>query len=104
MSGEIHRYNNKQLKKITEGNTVTLVKAIEDFFLEFVETRKTERTKELYLQILSRIADFDPYATIDQIDVKWLTEFEHFLAVKGKNSTNTISIHLRNIRAVLTTA
>ena len=100
MSGEIQRYNNKQLKKIIEGNTVTSVKAIGDFFIEYIETRKADRTKELYKQTLAKIEEFDPYATIDRIDVKWLTEFEHCQATKNKNSTNTISIHLRNIRAV----
>lgn len=74
-------------------------------FRDFINGKSNKRTKEIYKQTLDRIADFDSEVhkkDFEQIDLRWLTDFETFCArTAGKNARN---IHLRNIRAVFNNA
>lgn len=69
------------------------------FYEEFID-RKTGRTKELYehtYNIIKKIFKKELY--FEDIDYRFLIEFETNCRKRG-NKVNTISIHLRNIRAV----
>lgn len=74
-------------------------------YLQFVERKNTQGTKNVYNHTLSRIRAFD--AQIDEkmftdITLQWLNDFEAFCArTANKNARN---IHLRNIRAVFNSA
>lgn len=74
-------------------------------YLQFVERKNTQGTKNVYNHTLSRIRAFD--AQIDDkmftdITLQWLNDFEAFCArTANKNARN---IHLRNIRAVFNSA
>lgn len=74
-------------------------------YLQFVERKNTQGTKNVYNHTLSRIRAFD--AQIDEkmftdITLQWLNDFEAFCARSAnKNARN---IHLRNIRAVFNSA
>lgn len=73
--------------------------------MSFAE-RHSPRTRDLYLNTLSRIRAFCPEVaalTFEDIDKGWLQEFESFLARTAK-SKNARNIHLRNIRAVFNDA
>lgn len=71
-------------------------------FRKFICEKKKARTKEVYEYTLSRIMAFCPEAeslTFDDINRKWIVDFENFLA-RTSPSQNARNIHLRNIRAV----
>lgn len=82
-----------------------------DLFLSrykaFADTRKAERTRDIYLETLKKITRFDPKAnrlSFDDITKSWLDRFEHYLSSEEHLAQNTIGIHLRNIRAVVNDA
>lgn len=56
-------------------------------------------TANIYRTTYNKILSYDPKATLETIDRKWLERFEAHLRSE-KCSTNYISIQLRNIRAV----
>lgn len=75
-------------------------------FSAYIGILSSKRTKEIYGNTLSRIRSFDKGAdtlTFEEITKDWLTNFNAYLINLG-NATNTISIHLRNIRAVFNDA
>lgn len=93
-----NRYDEQEEPEIQLGQFIT-------HFQQFIDGKTNRGTKDVYQHTLSRIMLFDPDAdkkSFDEIDLKWLTEFETFCAkTSSKNSRN---IHLRNIRAVFNNA
>ena len=77
---------------------------VRDLFLQFIDTCKTEGTKAIYRHTLERLGRFaDPDTlTFEDIDASWLRRFE--AAMGENNKVNTISLHLRNLRAVFNRA
>lgn len=75
------------------------------YFQRFVDCKTVKGTIDTYRHSLARIRAFDPNVdskSFEDIDLKWLTEFEAFCAkTANKNARN---IHLRNIRAVFNNA
>lgn len=70
-------------------------------YLQFVEIKKTPRTKEIYLTTLKRMNEYDSQLndkTFEDIDKRWLKGFDNFLS-KSSPSVNARNIHFRNIRA-----
>lgn len=74
-------------------------------FEKFIERKRNEGTKGVYKHTLDRVRLFDPDVGkkgFEDIDLKWLRDFEAFCArTASKNARN---IHLRNIRAVFNSA
>lgn len=82
-----------------------------DLFLSrynaYADTRKAERTREIYRETARKILRFDTKASrlsFDDITKSWLDGFEAFLTDEEHLATNTVAIHLRNIRAVVNDA
>ena len=74
-------------------------------FQSFIDGKTNKGTKGVYRHTLDRIRLFDPdieKKSFEDIDLKWLTEFETFCAQTA--SKNARNIHLRNIRAVFNNA
>lgn len=74
-------------------------------FQSFADGKINEGTKGVYKHTLDRIRLFDPDVDrklFEDIDLKWLTEFEAFCAKTA--SKNARNVHLRNIRAVFNNA
>ena len=75
------------------------------YFQDFIDSKENKGTKGIYKHTLDRIRLFDPdidKKNFEDIDLKWLTDFENFCArTASKNARN---IHLRNIRAVFNNA
>lgn len=70
-------------------------------FLAFIELKERAATKAIYKFTLSRLSKFYPdirNLKFENITTDFLLRFENFLSWSEK--TNSISIHLRNIRAV----
>lgn len=79
----------------------------EPYYIKVADS-KSESTKSVYLQSLSRLRAYlgdDGLRRLNFTDITtaWLSEFEAFLA-KTAPSANARSIHLRNIRAVFNCA
>ena len=89
------------IKKRKVDNTGTFVKHYE----QFMESKTNRGTRDVYKHTLDRIRAFDKNVDnkmFEDIDLKWLTDFEAFCAKTAcKNARN---IHLRNIRAVFNNA
>lgn len=66
--------------------------------IEMFAATKSGRTVGLYTQTARRVSEFDSNATLDSVDSKWLRDFEKHCARTMR--TNSIAIHMRNIRAV----
>lgn len=74
-------------------------------FQRFINGKENNGTKGIYKHTLDRIRVFDPNIdkkSFEDIDLKWLTDFEAFCAQTA--SKNARNIHLRNIRAVFNNA
>src|SRR5690554_4151930 len=95
VQGRLKYLTDKQLKSILEGGDKT---GFFDTFEEFIKTRKSERTKELYQRTLDIVKNYDPSADFTTIDPHWLSNFETELLKEMR--INTVAIELRNIRAV----
>ena len=82
------------IKKRKVDNTGTFVKHYE----QFMESKTNRGTRGVYKHTLDRIRAFDKNVDnkmFEDIDLKWLTDFEAFCAKTAcKNARN---IHLRNI-------
>lgn len=74
-------------------------------YMKFMESKSNRGTKGVYSHTLDRIRLYDPdidKRSFDEIDLRWLTDFEAFCAKSA--SKNARNIHLRNIRAVFNNA
>lgn len=75
------------------------------YFQNFINGKENKGTKGVYKHTLDKIRSFDPdidKKSFEDIDLKWLTDFEAFCAQTA--SKNARNIHLRNIRAVFNNA
>lgn len=75
------------------------------YFQNFIDGKENKGTKGVYKHTLDKIRSFDPdidKKSFEDIDLKWLTDFEAFCAQTA--SKNARNIHLRNIRAVFNNA
>ena len=78
---------------------------IDVFFDEFIDKCNAENTKEVYRYTLATLKRFKDISSlrIDDINISFLKSFESWL-IKNNIKTNTISIHMRNLRAILNAA
>ena len=67
--------------------------------MKFVATKTKENTIVLYKATKNKILAYDPTCTFETMTRRWLESFNKWLKDTGIK-TNSISIHLRNIRAV----
>lgn len=74
-------------------------------FQTFIDSKTNKGTKGVYKHTLDKMRAYDPdidKKAFEDIDLKWLTDFEAFCAKTA--SKNARNIHLRNIRAVFNNA
>ena len=76
------------------------------YFKRFAESRNKANTRRIYMQTYDKLSLFLDGEAIrfDSITKRWLEGFESYLANERGNSTNTIAIDMRNIRAVVNDA
>jgi len=111
MEGILRALSPAQLKKRIENitpeeelNNNTEELLFNDHALKFIKLNKKDSTKGLYQYTLNTIAKYTDLKTLKfkNIDYNWLEEYEDYLSKTCR--TNTISIHLRNIRAIFKNA
>lgn len=83
------------------GGDAVKEKYLSDFIGDFAYM-KSDGTREIYLRTMKRVEEFDPTATFDTVDRSWLDRFER--KELSELSVNSVSMHLRNIRAVFNRA
>ncbi len=102
-AGKENSTTDKQLKNLIElklfGEELSDEMTFVDYLEKFISTKIREGTIKVYVNTLNKIKAFDESATFNTITKNWLIEFENWMLRSGCK-TNTISIHLRNIRAV----
>ena len=89
------------IEKEQQPQVVTFAK----HFQSFIDGKENNGTKGVYKHTLDKIRSFDTNIDkkrFEDIDLKWLTDFETFCAKTA--SKNARNIHLRNIRAVFNNA
>lgn len=108
IEGKLRNMTATQIKNIVQeqleptGESVTLY----SYFKSFALSRNAERTQQIYLETLRRITEYDSMATtmrLEDVTKKWLDGLEIHYKSLGQ-SDSTISIDLRNIRAVINDA
>lgn len=114
-AGELIGLKSSEIKKLVEarlygeGEELDLKdeRLFVNRFKSFMASRPSEGTRTLYSRTLDRMMDFEGdnlYAMkFDDINVKWLKDFDVFLA-KTSPARNARNIHFRNIRAVFNDA
>ena len=90
-------YIKKKIEAIISGKEEKEV--FMDYLQEFIDKSVKENTKATYTQTRDKINSFDSGCTFETMDIRWLSRFERWLLNAGMK-TNSVSIHLRNIRAV----
>lgn len=81
------------------GEVVTPARRFVDIMAEFRDTHDRKSTRMVYGTTIGIINRYDPGATCETINARWLSEFRTYLARHGY-STNYRGIQERNIRAV----
>lgn len=71
----------------------------------YIAAKTNQRTKEIYQATTSKLRSYCDYESItfEDMNVSWLRAFDAWMAING-NSTNSRSIHLRNIRTIFNAA
>lgn len=88
------------MTEIATGRKITATaKTFADYILIYIGRCKKVGTANIYRTTYNKLLAYDPKATFDTIDRKWLERYEQHLKDSGC-STNYISIQFRNIRAV----
>lgn len=109
-SSDIGDFDAKRLRDILVGHPAEGSEdsgcLFERRFILFKDSHTNDGTRGLYQTTLNRMRDFDPFLsrrTFDDINKKWLTDFDRFLSLTAK-SANARAIHFRNIRSVFNDA
>ncbi|MEG2772246.1 MAG: site-specific integrase, partial [Alistipes sp.] len=105
-SGQISSMSAVEIKDyITRVKTDGGTTSFNESFADYASRCKAERTQEMYRSTLMAINKYtkDQVLQFDDITFAWLTKFDEHLAQNGC-STNTRSIHFRNMRTVFNRA
>lgn len=78
--------------------------SLTDYFSRYAESRRTEKSREVYRYTLKTIRAFDnEEVPFEKVNVIWLKAFDAHLEKQGVG-INTRAIHFRNLRAVFNSA
>lgn len=112
LTGQVHAMSAKEIKDSFMANLGVETKerkrkriTFEERIKAYADGCKTESTKTLYLVTLQKLQQYDDNfcdRTFEEMDAKWLKGFETWM--EKDLMRNSISIHLRNIRAVFNEA
>ena len=87
-------FEEKYFKNYDETKVVPFINDI----IKKLASEKKHGTADVYRDTRNRILEFKPKVSFQDIDYRFLSEFENHLISKG-NSASTVSIYLRTLRA-----
>lgn len=91
-------------KLLVEVRSGSSKESLTDYFSRYVESRRTEKSREVYRYTLKTIRAFDnEEVPFEKVNVIWLKAFDAHLEKQGVG-INTRAIHFRNLRAVFNSA
>lgn len=91
-------------KLLVEVRSGSSKESLTDYFSRYAESRRTEKSREVYRYTLKTIRAFDnEEVPFEKVNVIWLKAFDAHLEKRGVG-INTRAIHFRNLRAVFNSA
>ena len=78
-------------------------KTLADYIDDYAGRAVAAGTEKLYWATAKRVREFDECATLNNVNVDWLERLNRFLLKRGMR-VNSVSIEIRNIRAVFNRA
>lgn len=91
-------------KLLVEVRSGSSKESLTDYFSRYAESRRTEKSREIYRYTLKTIRAFDnEEVPFEKVNVIWLKAFDAHLEKQGVG-INTRAIHFRNLRAVFNSA
>ena len=91
-------------KLLTSSHKGSDKESLTAYFSRYAESRRTEKSREVYRYTLKAIRAFDSKEiTFEKVNVIWLKAFDAHLEKQGAG-INTRAIHFRNLRAVFNSA
>lgn len=91
-------------KLLVEVRSDSSKESLTDYFSRYAESRRTEKSREVYRYTLKTIRAFDnEEVPFEKVNVIWLKAFDAHLEKQGVG-INTRAIHFRNLRAVFNSA
>lgn len=91
-------------KLLVEVRSGSSKESLTDYFSQYAESRRTEKSREVYRYTLKTIQAFDnEEVPFEKVNVIWLKAFDAHLEKQGVG-INTRAIHFRNLRAVFNSA
>lgn len=91
-------------KLLVEVRSGSSKESLTDYFSRYAESRRTEKSREVYRYTLKTIRAFDnEEVSFEKVNVIWLKAFDAHLEKQGVG-INTRAIHFRNLRAVFNSA
>lgn len=91
-------------KLLVEVRSGSSMESLTDYFSRYAESRRTEKSREVYRYTLKTIRAFDnEEVPFEKVNVIWLKAFDAHLEKQGVG-INTRAIHFRNLRAVFNSA
>ncbi len=91
-------------KLLVEVRSGSSKESLTDYFSRYAESRRTEKSREVYRYTLKTIRAFDnEEVPFEKVNVIWLKAFDAHLEKQGAG-INTRAIHFRNLRAVFNSA
>lgn len=91
-------------KLLVEVRSGSSKESLTDYFSQYAESRRTEKSREVYRYTLKTIRAFDnEEVPFEKVNVIWLKAFDAHLEKQGVG-INTRAIHFRNLRAVFNSA
>lgn len=91
-------------KLLVEVRSGSSKESLTDYFSRYAESRRTEKSREVYRYTLKTIRAFDnEEVPFEKVNVIWLKAFDAHLEKQGVG-INTRAIHFRNLRAIFNSA
>jgi integrase len=106
ISGEVKNLTASQIKKRYIEKKAKEKLTFTSYFAQARDQKKKQNTVEIYNNTLILLDDFRPGPiNFSEVNYQFLKDFEKYMISKRKiTSLNTVSIHMRNIRAVFNQA
>lgn len=93
----------KETIRLILGGVDRGMKPLHEFVTDFAKSRFPS-TAKFYFQTAAKVKAYDPNATFNTVDARWLDNFCEWMANHGNASINGRAIHIRNVKAVFNKA
>lgn len=93
----------KETIRLILGGVDRGMKPLHEFVTDFAKGCFSS-TAKFYVQTAAKVKAFDPNATFNTVDARWLDNFCEWMSNHGNAAVNGRAIHIRNVKAVFNKA